>query len=54
MEFLGGKMRRLVSSLFVVGCLLCVSSSFAAEPTRSSIFAKSYEYEANKQYDQDI
>ncbi len=54
MEFLSGKISRMLSSLFVAGCLLFASSSFAAEPTRSSIFAKSYEYESNKQYDQAI
>lgn len=52
MEFL-----RKIIALFVfyvmMGCIFSFSS-LAAEPSRSSIFAKSYEFEAKKQYDEAI
>lgn len=52
MEFLR-KIIGLFAFLVLMGCSLSVSAA-SPEPSRSSIFAKSYEYEAKKQYDEAI
>ncbi len=53
MEFLKRNKGFYVSLLWSMVALL-FSFPVVAEPSRSAIFAKSYEYEANKQYDEAI
>lgn len=53
MEFLGSQKKYVITLL--VGLFVSLGAmTVCAEPNHSALFAKSYEYEANKQYDEAI